>query len=79
MSDYFEKEEARFLVGRRFRTKVDFSGVPVGTPGIVVKAEEGSLGWLLRIRWELLDRSWPLDDWFTKREVERYLEEVRCG
>lgn len=73
MNGYFGKEEALAWVGRRFRTKVDFSGVPAGTSGIVVKADESDLGWTLRIRWELSDRGWPLDDWFSKRELELFL------
>ena len=36
---YFSRREADELVGMRVRTLVEFSGVPKGTRGLVVRAD----------------------------------------
>lgn len=71
----FSQFEAKALVGKRVRTRTAFSEVPAGTCGTVVKADEAgsNYGWLLKVRWDLPDRSWPLDGWVTKSEFERFL------
>ena len=64
---YFDYVQVAKLVGRRVRTKVAWSGVPVGTTGRIVCAdnsytESGRLA--LVIRWDLPEQSKPLEDWF---------------
>ena len=71
------KEEAEAKVGEDIRTNVDFSGVPKGTTVKVLKADEmGSGEWDAVIRWDLPNERIPLDDWFSKYEYEKYLEEI---
>lgn len=36
---YFTRAEAQALVGKRIRSLVDFSGVPNGTTGLVIRAD----------------------------------------
>lgn len=83
---YFLEEEARRLLGRRFRTKVDFAGIPKGSVGKVVGVDTSYTprGFAsLEIQWEIpvADKYRGLhlpssSDWFTKLEFENFLEEV---
>lgn len=64
---YFDYVQAAKLVGRCIKTRIAWSGVPAGTTGRIVRAdnsytESGRLA--LVIRWDLLERSKPLEDWF---------------
>jgi hypothetical protein len=82
---YFDERTALSKVGKRIQTLVDFSCVPKGTRGVVRRADpvnifngnNGSLSKFYRvaIEWHLPSRCFPLVDWFTKDEYERYLEE----
>jgi hypothetical protein len=40
----FTKEEAEAKVGKKIRTKVEFSGVPKGSMGMVVRADHMGSG-----------------------------------
>ena len=72
----FDEVNARALVGTRVRTRVEFSGVPVGTAGQVVRADRSGDGYTLGVEWELTGRTKPLVDWFSRSEYERFLAEV---
>ncbi len=73
----FDQAEASAKVGQRIRTRVEFSGVPQGATGQVVKADASGAGYTLAIEWDLAERrAKPLVDWFTKIEYERLLEEI---
>lgn len=70
---YFDYVQAAKLVGRRIRTKIAWSGVPAGTTGRIVRAdnsytESGRLA--LVIRWDLPERCKPLEDWFDANEFQ---------
>jgi hypothetical protein len=72
-SRYFDYVQAAKLVGRRIRTKIAWSGIPAGTTGRIVRAdnsytESGRLA--LVIRWDLPERSKPLEDWFDANEFQ---------
>ena len=41
--EYFSRAEAEAKVGRHIQTRVEFSGVPIGTTGWVISADEA--GW----------------------------------
>lgn len=86
----FKKEEAQAKVGKKIRTRIEFSGVPLGATGTVVRAD--AMGpsriqnkteevWDVVIEWDVPDRPFeahqrPLQDWFSRDEYERYLEEI---
>lgn len=72
----FPEAEAKSKVGKQIRTQVEFSGIPEGTTGRVVRVEGGGAGFTLGIEWDLEERAKPLVDWFTKAEFERFLEEI---
>lgn len=74
MGDRFTQQQAQALMGLRVRTQVEFSGVPAGTAGKVVRADEGAGGYTVGIQWELAGRDRPLVDWFDRAEFTRYLE-----
>ena len=66
---------------KRIRTKIAFSGVPIGTEGTAAfekdtKPEFGQ--W--RITWELegvrASKTRPLVDWFDQEEFDMYLEKI---
>ena len=70
---YFDYVQAAKLVGRRIRTKIAWSGVPAGTTGRIVRAdnsytESGRLA--LVIRWDLPALPKPLEDWFDVNEFQ---------
>jgi hypothetical protein len=74
----FTKEEAEKKVGAIIKTRVEFASVPKGTQGKVVKIDDmGGGEWDVVIRWmgEYFEK-YPLEDWFTKDEYERYMEEL---
>src|SRR6266516_3155712 len=75
--EHFRLQEAVAQLGRRIRTEVEFSGVPAGTAGIVVRADPaGTQGaYTLGIQWQFDGRQQPLVDWFTKSEYDRFLKE----
>lgn len=78
---YFSKEQAEAQLGKRIRSLVEFSGVPVGTTGTVVAFDEiYPEGFDVVIEWDLADRLYgaqtkPLRDWFTRGEFEGFLVE----
>jgi hypothetical protein len=77
----FTEAEARAKVGKRIRTRVEFSGVPKGTTGRVVVADAMREGFDVAIEWELPSRPFGtqrrrLRDWFDKFEFEKHLEEI---
>lgn len=74
--EYFTEAEARALVGRRVRTKVNFSGVPAGTAARVTVADPGRVGWTVGLTWEMEAHGRPLTDWFSKAEFEKFIEEL---
>ena len=51
--ELFTEAEARALVGRRVRTSIAFSGVPVGTAARVIQADRGRDGYTVALEWEL--------------------------
>jgi hypothetical protein len=83
----FTREEAESKVGKRVKALVPFSGVPEGTTGLVVLADDMDehdlgTGFDVAIEWELSDQpfgaTWrPLRDWFDKDEYDTYLEELQ--
>ena len=72
--EHFNRQEAVALLGRRIRTQVEFSGVPAGTAGIVVRADPAGTqrAYTVGIQWQLDGRQQPLVDWFTKSEYDRF-------
>lgn len=91
MKKHFSKPEAEGKVGTGIRTLVEFSGVPQGTNGVVIRADSAghvkSVGrgrmevYDVVIEWDLPTRTFgtrpkPLCDWFSKDEYERFLVEV---
>jgi hypothetical protein len=72
----FTAEEAGEKVGRRVKSVAEFAGVPKGTTGRVVGAEEAPGGFDVEVEWEQPDRLRPLRDWVTKDEYEQKLTEV---
>jgi hypothetical protein len=73
---YFSRTDAEELLWRRVRTRVEFSGVPKGTTGAVVRVDKGSYpeGYTVAIQWDLPNRAKPLVDWFTRDEYFKFLE-----
>lgn len=74
---YFTLAEAREKVGKKIRSLREFSGVPAGTTGTVLRSYEyndGNVG--LDIQWDLPGRYKPLVDGFSRDDYERFLEEV---
>ena len=49
----FTEDEARAKVGQRIRTLTEWSGVPVGTKGVVTRADRAGKGWDVAIQWDL--------------------------
>ena len=63
-------------VGTRIRTIVEFSGVPVGTTGKVIKISSPKNRHMdveYAIQWDLV-RPRPLVDWFSETEFRDFLE-----
>jgi hypothetical protein len=91
----FTEAEAQAKVGKVVHSLVEFSGVPKGSTGRVIKIDDLGDGWDVVIQWDLLqpppsvlqgkiagapvvivDAGNPLQDWFTRDEYEKYLEEL---
>jgi hypothetical protein len=80
MSRYFDFVQASKLVGQRIRTRIAWSGVPAGTTGRVVRADNSyteSGRHALVIRWDLPGRAKPLEDWFDEIEFQIRRRAVR--
>ena len=75
--ELFDHVAAQTKIGRPVRTTVEFSGVPRGTRGRVIRADRANGGYTLGIEWDLPERrATPLVDWFTRGEYERFLVEL---
>jgi len=84
---YFSQAEAEAKVGTRIRTLVEFSGVPVGTTGRVISADQA--GWAkppfgreeevydVAIQWDL-PRPKPFADLVIPAGAEPYIH-IRTG
>lgn len=72
---YFSFKEATDKVGTWVSTLVEFSGVPVGTRGLVIEASDHENGCTVAIVWDM-PRDRPLMDWFSKDDYNRFLIEV---
>lgn len=75
----FDERQAKEKVGCEVETLVDFSGVPQGTRGRVVRADmrdTGGYSYSLAIEWVIPGRAQPLMDWFSKTEYEKFLREL---
>lgn len=76
---YFGKEAAEALIGVRIRSLVEFRGVPAGTTGRVVRADETLEpdAYSVGVEWDMpsLGRPPPVDT-FTRDQYYSYLEEV---
>ncbi len=78
----FTRDEALAKRDKKIRSKIEFSGVPKGTTGVVLSpgltdyTKDGKLR-SLPIQWDLPERKGkPLVDWFSKYDYERFLEEI---
>lgn len=76
--NYFSGKAARALIGRCVRTLVEFSGVPTGTIGKVIRADPTADvdNYNVGIEWDMPHRHKPLVDWFSRDEYDRFLEEL---
>ena len=77
-STYFTELEARAMIGRRVRTRVAWSGIPVGTTGRIVDTAviASGNGWRIAIGWDLKSSERQMIGWFTRNDYELELEEV---
>ena len=69
--EYFTREEAEALVGKRIRTLIAWSGVPIHTTGRVISADENGDGWTVAIRWDLPIK--PQQEGFEESAGEPFL------
>jgi hypothetical protein len=89
---YFTRAEAEAKVGKRVKTLVDFSGVPKGTTGQVIRADpagkekppfgEAREVFDVAIQWDVpreYPSAKPLVDWFSRDEYEQFLVERDNG
>ena len=76
--NYFSREAAQALIGQHIRSLVEFSGVPKGTTGKVIRADKTAYedSYNVGIEWDLPYRHKPLVDWFSRDEYYRFLEEI---
>ncbi|HZS10437.1 MAG TPA: hypothetical protein VFD58_36755 [Blastocatellia bacterium] len=72
----FNRQEAENKVGRAVRLLVSLPALIQGTTGRVVRAEEVNGGYDLVIQWDAGVSNSRYQDWFTKDECERYLQEI---
>lgn len=85
----WEASEAEGKVGKSVRSLIEFSGVPKGTHGKVIRMDQGEgRGAIVAVEWDLparttiagrefqVQRTKPLVDWFSKDEYEDYLLEI---
>jgi len=76
INDYFTQLEALAKQGKQIKSKVEFSGVPKGTIGIVTGMYESNFSRFgISITWSLPNRIYPLVDGFSKRDYE-LVEEI---
>lgn len=75
---YFGKEAAAALVGQRVRSLVEFRGVPKGTTGRVVRADQTGdpEAYSVGVEWALPSLGKPPVDTFSRDQYYAYLEEV---
>ena len=72
----FDLKTAEDKLGQQVETLVGLSGVPEGTRGKVIRADECGDGYHLAVEWALEGWATPLVDWFTRNEYEERLKEV---
>ena len=80
--EYFSQAEAKAKVGQRIQTRVEFSGVPQGTTGRVISADEagwakppfgrGEVVYDVAIQWDLMQPE-PFADLVIPAGAEPYL------
>jgi len=78
---HYTARAARALIGKTFESLIEFSGVPQGTRGKVVGADDAGLGhWDVVIEWDMPDHTKPsgqgLRDWFAQDEMARFMRAV---
>jgi hypothetical protein len=76
----FQRTEAETKVGRRVRVAVPIGYIPIGTSGIVIRAEHTLDGSFVVIRWNRpLSSSrrpaGPAEDWLSKDQYAAWLDE----
>lgn len=49
----FTQEETEIKVGQRVRTLADLFGIPKGTEGVVIRAEQGKTEWFAVVQWSV--------------------------
>ena len=75
--ELFDRATAEAKIGKRVRSLIEFSGVPVGTSAVVFGASGEHGGYSLAIQWILPEKHGkPLVDWFTRDEYEQFLIEI---
>jgi hypothetical protein len=72
---HFTEEEVKAKGGTHVRALVGAYEVPQGKTGVVIDAMPAGDGYDVCVEWES-DGDSVLQDWFTKDEYERFLEEV---
>ena len=72
---HFTEEEAKAKGGTQVRALVDTADVPQGTPGVVIDAMPAGDGYDVCVEWET-DGDSIFQDWFSKDEYERFLQEL---
>jgi len=74
---YFSESEAAEKIGKSVRSLRDFSDIPTGTTGTVLRSYKHSNGEIgIDIQWNLPGRRTPLIDGFSKDEYNQFLVEV---
>src|SRR5262249_43711794 len=72
---HFTEVEAKVKGGTHVRALVGAYDVPQGKIGVVIDAMPAGDGYDVCVEWEI-DGDSVLQDWFTKDEYERFLEEI---
>ena len=75
MNNGFTQTEAQALVGELFETHAPFYGVPRRTRGSVIEAYDAGDHWNVMIEWHLPGK--PVQGWFTKFELQNYMQRVQ--
>lgn len=74
---YFSRDLALAKLRRRIRTRIRFTGVPLGTDGIVIAADEIACErFSLAVRWVFPDGSQNRLEWLSRTDYERFLVEL---
>lgn len=76
MTRDFLSEEAEELIGKRIRSLIVFSGIPLGTSGTITGKYKTCYGhWGIEITWDKKSAlgGEPIVDGFSKDEYERFL------